>query len=115
MQLINLHFGGSLYQDLRQEHAGATDHGGAGEVRHHGLELVHASALWRGLPARLSVNSNHQQAISSLASGFSVTARAEDGVIEAIEGLGVYGIEWHPESDAASWRVLENFVDIARR
>jgi len=50
--------------------------------------------------ARVRINSFHHQAIREPAPGLAVTARAEDGVIEAVEDPArawVLGVQWHPE------------------
>lgn len=46
------------------------------------------------------MNSMHYQAIKQLAPQFVISARANDGAVEAIEALGrpfVIGVQWHPE------------------
>ena len=50
-------------------------------------------------PGRLTGNSLHHQAIGTVAPGLVVTARAEDGVIEAVEGetIDAVAVQWHPE------------------
>jgi putative glutamine amidotransferase len=47
----------------------------------------------------MRVNSFHHQAVDELGRGLSVTARAEDGVVEGIEDRAgnVLGVQWHPE------------------
>ncbi len=118
MQLMNLHHGGSLLRDVRSEHAGALDHGGSGRVTRHGVSLVGQSvllgAIWPTVSAALGaeINSSHGQAILGVAPGFSVTARAEDGVIEAIESELAYGVEWHPEMDATGAALFRRFVEL---
>ncbi|MHB8087612.1 MAG: gamma-glutamyl-gamma-aminobutyrate hydrolase family protein [Anaerolineaceae bacterium] len=51
--------------------------------------------------SQFQVNSFHHQAIQALASDLVVTARATDGLIEAVEladdPFGVIGVQWHPE------------------
>lgn len=49
----------------------------------------------------LGVNTFHHQAVSLVPQGFVVSARATDGVIEAMEatdGRSIIGVQWHPES-----------------
>lgn len=56
--------------------------------------------------SRVQVNSLHSQGIATLASGVTVEAVADDGLIEAFSVDGdsfALGIQWHPE-----WRVTEN-------
>ena len=43
------------------------------------------------------VNSYHHQSIKAGAPGFTVTARAADGIIEAYEAPLVWGFQFHPE------------------
>lgn len=113
MQLMNLHHGGTLYQELRLERQGSLDHGGLGETTHHEL-VVEGGRLLQGFAKRVRVNSRHRQAVDEVAPGFRVTARASDGVVEAIEREQWFGVEWHPETDVESVRVYRNFVDIVR-
>lgn len=49
---------------------------------------------------RIYVNSFHHQAVGEPGEKFRVTAKAPDGVIEAIESTefkGIMGVQWHPE------------------
>jgi len=53
------------------------------------------------------VNSRHHQAVKDVARGFTVSATAPDGIIEAIEDAGAefcLGVQWHPEN---FWRTGE--------
>lgn len=58
-----------------------------------------------------TINSRHHQAIDELADGFSIAADAPDGIIEAIEGRGHFGIQWHPESDATGAHIYRAFTE----
>src|SRR5439155_6776041 len=67
------------------------------------------------------VNSEHRQAICRPARGFRVSARALDGVIEAIESeiedWFALGVQWRPASATASGLDIQLFrglVDHAR-
>ena len=102
MQLINVVGGGTLVQDLDNVGGRARNHRGLkGDAAVHDVAIVPGSRLERiigGAPLR--VNSTHHQAVDSLASGFRVSARSPDSVIEATEGDGpapVLGVQWHPE------------------
>lgn len=104
MQLINVAFGGSLYQDLVEDGATTHNHVDADAYDLHGHEISFpAQSLMRSWHSNLEtarVNSIHHQAVCRLASGFHVEALAFDGVVEAIrrDGEGfVYGVQWHPE------------------
>ena len=61
--------------------------------------VVPGSSLYRSYGSSCPVNSSHHQGVERLAKGFRITARSEDGVVEAIEheSLPVWGVQWHPE------------------
>jgi putative glutamine amidotransferase len=112
MQLMNLHFGGTLYRSVAEEVLGVTSHGGQGEYVQHEVSRMDASTLLRQLPSRFTTNSSHGQAVRDVAPGFIVTARSTDGVIEAIEDPArrLFGVEWHPETDATQNAVYGQFL-----
>lgn len=102
IQLINVAAGGTLHQHLPDldgtlQHS-QVDSDGAPT---HRVDLEPDSHLARRLARReLRVNSYHHQAVDRPGQGLRVVARAQDGVIEAIEaseGGFVLGVEWHPE------------------
>ena len=66
----------------------------------------------------LAVNSIHHQAVRASGRRFSVSAKAPDGVIEAIESSEFkpfIGVQWHPEWLGESGQVLFRWlVDRAR-
>ena len=102
MQVINVHFGGTLWQDLPSEFpVKEVRHGGnAVDKRCHTIGIEPDSRLAAVIGAtNVAVNSRHHQAVKRLASGFRIVARAPDGVVEAIEhtSLPVAGVQFHPE------------------
>jgi putative glutamine amidotransferase len=99
-QLLVVAAGGSLLQDLP---AGEVRHGG-GRYPHlprHEVAVLPGSRLAALLgPGPVEVNSAHHQAPHRLEGGLVATARATDGVIEAVEVPGDpfrLGVMWHPE------------------
>jgi putative glutamine amidotransferase len=104
-QLINVAFGGSLYQDIAHQHPGAIAHvdRDAYDQHLHRVQLVPGSRLAALYPGQdeVVVNSIHHQAIDRLGNGLMVEAlSAHDGVVEAVRGTGasyVVGVQWHPE------------------
>ena len=97
-QLINVYFGGTLWQDLPSERPGEVVHRGKDVL--HDIQLVADSRLARSLGLNGSkVNTIHHQAVRDLAPGFRAVAFAPDGVVEAIESdaLPVVGVQFHPE------------------
>lgn len=65
----------------------------------------------------IRVTSRHHMAIDQVAQGFRVTARCQDGVIEAIESEMLdwfaIGTQFHPESSAASTRFSVRIFELA--
>jgi putative glutamine amidotransferase len=107
MQVMNVAAGGTLIQDL------------GAETPHHGppdaimvmqrVRVESDSRLGRILGrADVSVRTGNHQAVDAVADGFTVVARAADGMIEAIEHANTWaiGVQWHPEDPAADERDL---------
>jgi putative glutamine amidotransferase len=118
-QELNVVLGGTLHQHV-QEVAGFSDHR---ENKDDPLELQYGPAhfvnltqggLLRRLAGtdRVQVNSLHSQGVARLASGVTVEAVADDGLIEGFHVDSVSGfalaVQWHPE-----WRVAENPFSMA--
>jgi len=104
IQLVNVALGGSLWQDLPTERQGALRHDqrDGRTTRSHSVAIMAPSRLARALGViRLEVNSFHHQAIRDLGRGLMITARAEDGLIEAVESAPeapwLVAVQWHPE------------------
>ena len=100
LQVINVHFNGSLIPDLDAVDRG--DHSGSTEDRQ---ELVHSvsfepESILHGLygPTTM-VNSFHHQAVDRIGIDLRVTGRSSDGTVEGIEHIEgrVLGVQWHPE------------------
>lgn len=115
LQLINVHFGGSLHQDIYHDRPGVADHGGGGRVTSHRVNIREGSFLSAPLGLAATVSSNHHQAVKTLAPDFRVAAEADDGVVEAIEWKNMVAVEWHPESDATCDAVYAAFVRMIGR
>lgn len=105
LQLINVAFGGTLYQDIGTQQPQALLHRDAQayDLNFHQVELVPDSRLAQLLPGenRHTINSVHHQGVKQLAEGFVIEARCpDDGIIEAIRhaaGAWVAAVQWHPE------------------
>ena len=107
-QLLNVHFGGSLYQDLATQRPDVLHHDQSAPWghHHHAVECTDGSRLHEilGECSPLEINSFHHQAIKELAPSVRCTAMAEDGLIEGIEHTEhdwVVGVQWHPERHEA--------------
>lgn len=101
MQLLNLHWGGSLTWCSEAEH------GGQGKVAHHDLTWTPSTSWLQGTPTR--VNSSHRQAVDEVGAGATIIARAPDGTIECIARGRMVGVQWHPETDGSSG-IYRSFV-----
>jgi len=109
MQVLNVAAGGTLHQDILAGVPTALDHTHV-PPRHrisHRVRLEPGSRLAEILTAsrdvEVDVNSLHHQALDVVAKGLRVVGRAEDGIIEAVEGEGsswIVGVQWHPETFA---------------
>jgi len=101
MQLINVAFGGSLYNDVseitRRNHWQRIPV----DKPSHSVFIKRNTKLFRILKTEeVEVNSFHHQAIKEVANDFMVSAVSEDGVIEAIEHKEhpyFIGVQFHPE------------------
>lgn len=99
MQLMNVAFGGTLIQDLQTSISHKQDMSIRSQATH-GAKLLAGSLLESLLGTEpLYVNSYHHQAVDAAAPGFTVSATAADGVIEAIENpeKNLWAVQWHPE------------------
>lgn len=94
MQVINVALGGSMIQHIPDEFSGVEHSAEEGEATH---IVVPTGKSFLGLDAPETVNSAHHQAIGRLGDGLRAVAASEDGVVEAMEGKGVIGVQWHPE------------------
>ncbi len=116
MQLLNVCLGGDLVQQL-PDRLGSANHqprpGAFGRVS----VLTEEGSAVRGLfGTRTEVLCSHHQAVDRLGGGLVVTARSEDGVVEAVELPGhrfVLGVQWHPEENGDG-RLFEALVASAR-
>jgi len=105
LQVINVALGGSLYEDILEQHPGAQKHdyfpNYPRDYLAHPVQIKPDSLLAQALGGETAlVNSLHHQGIRRLAAGLKATAFAPDGVIEAIELAGhPFGlaVQWHPE------------------
>lgn len=118
-QLINVFWGGSLYQDIQSFYVEAPQ---LRTIR--SRKLIHIEAgttLSRILEKpQVKVNSLHDQCVKELGRDLRVAARESNGVIQAIEHRHlpfVVGVQWHPEFlplNREQRRVFHHFVEAAK-
>ena len=125
IQTLNVSQGGTLYQDIPTQVKDAIGHSQKADksVLTHSIQIEDKTLL-RNIFKRKEVwvNGKHHQAIRDLAPCFAVSARAQDGVIEAVEDRSkrfIIGVQWHPEGmwnhDIYSKRLFKAFVLAASR
>lgn len=104
LQLINVAFGGTLYQDIPSQLPEAHGHYQNGLLRdepYHRISIRPDSLLRQVLQSDgARVNSFHHQCVKDLAPGLQVSASSEDGVIEGLEvpEKPVFAVQFHPEN-----------------
>jgi putative glutamine amidotransferase len=96
-QLLAVIGGGTLITDLKE--SGLEGHWD--EIRQyqpvHPVSAQPDSVAAGVLGSITEVNSIHHQAIAEPGQRLRATAWSPDGVIEAVEGPGLLGVQWHPE------------------
>jgi putative glutamine amidotransferase len=130
VQILNVAWGGTLFQDIGHECPNAQEHyftaakGFPRNHRAHEIRIDEGTCLRSilGAPGH-PVNSIHHQALDRIAPGLRVVARAPDGIVEAVELAPpedsrrfLVGVQFHPEdlTELASIRRLfAAFVDAA--
>ena len=118
MQLLNVYFGGTLYQDIYAYLPDSMPHekGALHEVyideESHLHEIVGAN--------KINVKSYHHQSVKYIGGGLKKNAQTEDDIVEGIEsidGTYVLGIQWHPELEDGeeSNKIFRSFIDECKK
>lgn len=105
-QLMNIAFGGTIYQDIYSQATGSPikhSQKQAREYPSHAVSVTSGKNPIRdilGGANEIMVNSFHHQAIKDIAPGFLELAKATDGINEAIghPEKPIFSIQWHPEA-----------------
>jgi len=108
MQVINLFFKGSLYQDIQSQKKDSLDH----RKGLHALTVQPNPFLNNG---DAKVNSSHHQAVKDIGKGLIPFAYAQDGIVEGIylrDYAFLLGVQWHPErmDNTLSAAVFSSFI-----
>jgi putative glutamine amidotransferase len=127
-QLLNVAFGGTLYQDIASDVPTAIEHvSDMYDSHYHQIHFPQGSALASLFPAKPQalVNSIHHQAVKELGRDLVVEAfSGTDNIVEAIryrKARFVMGLQWHPEFHRAGSAelldctpILDDFLQAAR-
>jgi len=110
-QMLNVFHGGTLYQDIPAQYKADKKVAHrkqesflfftSSEPCFHNITLTKNSLLKKIFQKKsIKVNTYHHQGVQKLAPGLTVTARSEDGFVEAIKGTKkrfILGVQFHPE------------------
>ena len=103
-QVLNVALGGTLVQDIPSQEPSDIEHSPADKraERVHSVDIEAGSRLARIVGAEhIRTNSSHHKSVRRTASALKVTARSEDGIIEALEprdpAWWAVAVQWHPE------------------
>ncbi len=125
IQILNVFLGGTLWQDINSQLSNAIKHSQDSEndYRSHAVS-IRAHSLLRDLATEKNtrVNSYHHQAIKRIAPRLLASAKAPDGVVEAVELRDtthfVLGVQWHPEigweTNQLSRSIFSGFVEASK-
>ena len=127
-QLINVAFGGTLYQDIATDIPTAIQHvSDLYDSHYHVIHFPQGSSLGSLFPVASDplVNSIHHQAVKDLGRDLVVEAvSGKDNVVEAVryrKARFVVGLQWHPEFHRAGSAelldctpILDDFLSAAR-
>lgn len=116
IQIINVYFKGSLYQDLSYSKMNVIKHSQQEKRENpsHKIHIEKNSFLYESLENEAYVNSFHHQAIKDLAPHFKVVAKASDGIIEAIqhESRPIYAVQFHPEAMSHKYEDMQKIFNL---
>ncbi len=125
IQVLNVSQGGTLFQDIPSQVKESINHSQKADknVNTHSIQIEGKTLLYRFFKKKeIWVNGKHHQAIKDLAPPLIISAKAQDGITEAIEDPSkkfVVGVQWHPEGtwkeDLYSRRLFRAFVRAALR
>jgi len=114
MQLLNVFFGGTLFQNLEPHAAVAINH----KTGYHKIVITENRFLEQGT---FSVNSTHHQGVKNIGDGLSAFVFSPDNLAEAFSREDypfLVGVQWHPERDmenVLSAHLFKKFIDAAQR
>ncbi len=123
LQLINIYYGGSLYEDIPSQYSTDVIHRGENKsVTYHPVNISSDTRLYQIIQTDyIDVNSYHHEAIKDLGDGLRVGATSDDGLIEAIENPYypyMVAVQWHPEfsyfEDVRSQMIFDDFISFVR-
>jgi len=119
LQMLNVALGGTLHQHLPDVVGSERYSLGGGVFADNEVFVEPATRVSELLGDGETIvgKSYHHQAIDQLGSALSVSARSDDGTVQAVEVQGVpfgIGVQWHPEHTPDDLRLFAGLIDAAR-
>ncbi len=121
IQFLNAYLGGTLYQDLPEQHPSDVEHHQSApyDSSSHDVRILKDTPLYSLLGSDvISVNSYHHQAVKDLSKRLMPMAESPDGLCEAAympDRTFVWAVQWHPEfsyrNDDNSIKIFKAFRD----
>jgi gamma-glutamyl-gamma-aminobutyrate hydrolase PuuD len=118
LQVLNVALGGSLHQHLPDLTGDERHQPGPGVFGAVDVNTEPGTCTAELIGARVRVCCHHHQALARLAPGLTVTGRADDGTVEAVEVPGrafAVGVQWHPEEDSQDGRLFAALAAAGQR
>ncbi len=119
MQLLNVIYGGTLYQDIRSEIKNSLNHQSK-RLPLHRVDIQPGSLYHKIFKKKsIMVHSEHHQAVKLPGEFLKITAVSEDGIPEALEGApNTIAVQWHPErqpKDPLQSKLFKYFIRMVRK
>lgn len=123
MQVMAVARGATVWDDIARELDCAVDHLNEkpAEETAHTVTIAPGTRLFEIAGAsEIAVNTAHNEALRDVPDGIAISARAPDGIVEAIElpdRRFALGVQWHPEffltEGDPNFRLFEHLIDAA--
>jgi putative glutamine amidotransferase len=121
MQLLNVAQGGTLHEHIVDLGKGDIHRCKTHFWAKQSVDILKGTRLHSAIQrSSVLTMSGHHQGIRELGADLTISAIAEDGIVEAVEHNAhpfAVGVQWHPEASAASdadqQRLFDAFVNIA--
>ncbi|HAG60772.1 MAG TPA: gamma-glutamyl-gamma-aminobutyrate hydrolase [Arthrobacter bacterium] len=115
-QILDVALGGSLIQHVPDVNPEANYQPAPGVFGEAAFSTTPGSLIRELLGDTATAPCYHHQCIDSVPEGLRVTARSDDGTVQALETSGdgwVLGVQFHPEQNPEDLRLFRGFVEAA--
>jgi putative glutamine amidotransferase len=116
MQVLNVLRGGTLIQHLPDVIGSERYNAGNGVFTPNPALTVPGTRLAELVGETVTVQSYHHQALDAVGEGLTVSARGDDGIIQAVDvdemTFGI-AVQWHPEESRDDLRLFAGLVEAA--